>query len=209
MEPSPAERQPLGLIVAAVRDRNFLLGLWLMTVPALFFGTLNVLAPLALDHDGLGAVAIGAVWVVAAAIETVINPWLGRVSDRLGPARPARIALAGSTAVAVALAVSESVWVLVPLILLAAVAVGALYSPALTMLSHAADHVGLAQGLSFGVMNAAWAVGNAIGPAGGGGLAELTSAAVPYLMCAGICAFSAVMLRQPRERRVASDLGEI
>jgi len=209
MEPSPAERQALGLIVAAVRDRDFLLGLWLMTVPALFFGTLNVLAPLALDHDGLGAVAIGAVWVVAAAIETVINPWLGRVSDRLGPARPARIALAGSTAVAVALAVSESAWVLVPLILLAAVAVGALYSPALTMLSHAADHVGLAQGLSFGVMNAAWAVGNAIGPAGGGGLAELTSDAVPYLMCAGICAFSAVMLRQPRERRVASDLGEI
>src|SRR4249920_1604063 len=100
MDPSPAERQPLGLIVAAIRDRDFLLGLWLMTVPALFFGTLNVLAPLALDHDGLGAVAIGAIWVVAAAIETVINPWLGRVSDRLGPARPARIALAGSTAVA-------------------------------------------------------------------------------------------------------------
>jgi hypothetical protein len=33
MEPSPAERQPLGLIVAAIRDRDFLLGLWLMTVP--------------------------------------------------------------------------------------------------------------------------------------------------------------------------------
>ena len=206
LEPSPAERQPLGLVVAAIRDRDFLLGLWLMTVPALFFGTLNVLAPLALDHDGLGAVAIGAIWVAAAAIETVINPWLGRVSDRVGPARPARIALAGSTVVALALAVSESAWLLVPLILVAATAVGALYSPALTMLSHAADHVGLAQGLSFGVMNAAWAVGNAIGPAGGGGLAELTSDAAPYLVCAGICAFSAVMLRQPGGQHAASDL---
>jgi predicted MFS family arabinose efflux permease len=192
LEPSPAERQPLRLVVDAVRDRDFLLGLWLMTVPALFFGTMNVLAPLALDHDGLGAVAIGAIWVAAAAIETAINPWLGRLSDRLGPARPARIALAGSTAVALALAVAESAWALVPLVLLAATAVGALYSPALTMLSHAADHVGLAQGLSFGVMNAAWAVGNAIGPAGGGGLAELTSDAVPYLACAGICAATLV-----------------
>jgi MFS family permease len=188
LEPSPAERQPLSLIVDAIRDRDFLLGLWLMTVPALVFGTMNVLAPLALDHDGLGAVAIGAVWVAAAAIETVINPWLGRLSDRLGPARPARIALAGSTAVALALAIADSAWALVPLVLIAATAVGALYSPALTMLSHAADHVGLAQGLSFGVMNAAWAVGNAIGPAGGGGLAEVTSDAVPYLVCAGICA---------------------
>ncbi|HEY7692081.1 MAG TPA: MFS transporter [Gaiellaceae bacterium] len=188
LEPSPAERQPLGLVVHAVRDREFLLGLWLMTVPALFFGTLNVLAPLALDDQGLGAVAIGAIWVAAAAIETVINPWLGRLSDRLGPARPARLALAASTGVALALAVSESAWVLVPLILLTAAAVGALYSPALTMLSHAAERVGLAQGLSFGVMNAAWAVGNAIGPAGGGGLAEATSDAVPYLVCAGICA---------------------
>jgi MFS family permease len=77
------------------------------------------------------------------------------------------------------------------------------------MLSHAADQVGLAQGLGFGVMNAAWAVGNAIGPAGGGGLAEVTSDAVPYLVCAAVCAGSVAMLRQPGERRAASDLGEI
>jgi predicted MFS family arabinose efflux permease len=188
LEPSPPERQPFGVIAVAARDREFLLGLWLMSIPALLFGTLGVLAPLALDDHGVGAIAIGAVWVGAAAIETVINPWLGRLSDRLGPARPARIALAGSTVVCLGLAVTESAWALVPLILAAACTWGALYSPALTMLSHAAEHVGLAQGLSFGVMNAAWAVGNAIGPAGGGGLAELTSDAAPYLVGAGICA---------------------
>lgn len=195
LEPSPPERQPLGMITAAARDREFLLGLWLMTIPALLFGTLAVLAPLALDDDGLGAVAIGAIWVAAAAIETAINPWLGRLSDRLGPARPARIALAGSTAVCLGLAVTESAWALVPLILAAALTWGALYSPALTMLSHAAEHVGLAQGLSFGVMNAAWAVGNAIGPAGGGGLAELTRDAAPYLVGAGICAVTFAAFR--------------
>jgi MFS family permease len=195
LEPSPPERQPFGMITTAARDREFLFGLWLMTIPALLFGTLAVLAPLALDDRGVGAIGIGAVWVGAAAIETVINPWLGRVSDRVGPARPARVALAGSTAVCLGLAVTRSAWALVPLILAAALTWGALYSPALTMLSHAAEHVGLAQGLSFGVMNAAWAVGNAIGPAGGGGLAELTRDAVPYLVGAGVCAVTVAVLR--------------
>jgi predicted MFS family arabinose efflux permease len=209
LEPSPPERQPLGMIGAATRNREFLLGLWLMTIPALLFGTLGVLAPLALDDHGLGAVAIGAIWVAAAAIETAINPWLGRLSDRLGPARPARIALAGSTAVCIGLAVTESSWVLVPLILAAALTWGALYSPALTMLSHAAEHVGLAQGLSFGVMNAAWAVGNAIGPAGGGGLAQVTSDAVPYLVGSAVCVLSLAVLRPIATRRTASDLGGV
>ncbi len=195
LAPSPPEPQPFRMIAVAARDRAFLLGLWLMSIPALLFGTLGVLAPLALDDRGVGAVAIGAVWVGAAAIETVINPWLGRLSDRLGPARPARIALAGSTVVCLGLAVTEAAWALVPLILAAALTWGALYSPALTMLSHTAEHVGLAQGLSFGVMNAAWAVGNAIGPAGGGGLAELTRDAVPYLVGAGICAVTFVSFR--------------
>ena len=107
------------------------------------------------------------------------------------------------------LAVTESAWVLVPLIFTAALTWGALYSPALTMLSQAAEHVGLAQGLSFGVMNAAWAVGNAVGPAGGGGIAELTRDALPYLVGAGICASSLMLLRPAGASRPAADVGEL
>jgi MFS family permease len=197
-EPSPREEQALSIVFRAVRNRGFRLGLWLMTIPALLFGTLNVLAPLALDARGFGAVAIGGLWVAAAAIESGINPWLGRVSDRIGPIRPARIALAGATVVSLGLAATESRWLLVPLILAAAIAFGSLYAPALTMLSHAAEHVGLAQGVSFGVMNAAWALGNAIGPAAGGGLAQATSDALPYLAGAGICALTLAALRKAR-----------
>ena len=63
------------------------------------------------------------------------------------------------------------------------------------MLSHSAENVGLAQGLTFGVMNAAWAIGNAVGPAAGGGLAQVTSDAVPYLVGAAICAASLARFR--------------
>jgi MFS family permease len=192
-DPSPPERQPLATVLAALRDRGFLLGLWLMTIPALLFGTLNVLTPLALDARGFGAVALGGLWVAAAALETVINPWLGRVSDRVGPARPARIALAGATVVSVGLALTEWPPLLVPLVLAAAVTFGALYAPSLTMLSHSAERVGLAQGISFGVMNASWAIGNAVGPAAGGGLAQVTSDAVPYLVGSTLCAATLVI----------------
>ncbi len=191
-EPPAPEEQPLMMVFSALRNRGYLLGLWLMTIPALLFGTLNVLTPLALDERGFGAVAIGGLWVAAAAIESGINPWLGRVSDRIGPLRPARIALAGSAVVSVGLALTERPPLLVPLVLAAAIAFGSLYSPALTMLSRAADHVGLAQGISFGLMNASWAIGNAIGPAAGGGLAQLTRDAVPYLFGAAVCAATLV-----------------
>jgi MFS family permease len=184
--PAP-EREPVSMVFSALRDRTFLLGLWLMTIPALLFGALNVLTPLALDERGFGAVAIGVLWLTAAALETVINPWLGRVSDRVGPARPARIALMGGTVVSIGLALTEWPPLLVPLVLAGAVTFGALYSPALTMLSHAAERIGIAQGISFGVMNASWALGNAIGPAAGGGIAQATRDAVPYLIGAAVC----------------------
>ena len=86
-EPSPPEPQPARAIFGAVRNAEFLRGLWLISLPALLFGTLNVLVPLALDKRGFTAAAIGAVWVATTAVEVVINPWLGRATDRVGPLR--------------------------------------------------------------------------------------------------------------------------
>jgi predicted MFS family arabinose efflux permease len=206
-EPSPREQQPLAVIFGALRDGEFLRGLWLISLPALLFGTLSVLVPLALDDRGFSAVAIGAVWVAAGALETGINPWLGRVTDRLGAAFPARLALVGSILVSLGLAATEWPWLLVPLVLAAAVAFGGFYAPGLTMLSQASETVGLAQGLGFGVMNAAWAIGNAVGPAAGGGLAELTSDAVPYLVLAAICATSLVLFGRSRSPDQSARLG--
>ena len=195
-EPSAPEPEPLGRVFGALRDREFLLGLWLMTIPALLFGTLNVLGPLALDDRGFGAVAIGALWVGAAAVETGVSPLLGRAADRYGTLPPIRAALAGSIVVCLCPAATERPGLLVPMLFAAAIAFGAFYAPALTMLSHAAENVGLAQGLSFGLMNASWAVGNAVGPAAGGGLADATRDAVPYLVGAGICTVTLLALRR-------------
>jgi MFS family permease len=202
-EPSPPERQPVRSILVALRKGEFLRGLWVITLPALLFGTLLVLATLALDDHGFSAVQIGAVWIGATAIESAINPWLGRVADRLGPAVPIRFALVGSIVVSLGLAATEEPWLLVPFVLASAIAFGGFYAPGMTMLSHAAEEIGLAQALSFGVMNAAWAIGNAVGPAAGGGLADLTRDAVPYLVCAVLCAVTLVTFRYSGQRRAA------
>jgi MFS family permease len=202
-EPSPPEPQPARAILGAFRSGEFRRGLWVITLPALLFGTLIVLATLVLDDHGLSAAEIGAVWIGAAAIESAINPWLGRVTDRRGPAVPIRFALAGSIVVSLGLAATEEPWLLIPLVLASAVAFGGFYAPGLTMLSHAAEEIGLAQALSFGVMNATWAIGNAVGPAAGGGLAEVTRDAVPYLVCAGLCATTLATFHFAGQRRAA------
>jgi MFS family permease len=200
-EPPSPEPQPARAILGALREGEFRRGLWVITLPALLVGTLIVLATLALDDHGFSAAEIGAVWIAATAIESAINPILGRVADRRGPAVPIRFALGGSILVSLGLAATQEPWLLIPLVLASAITFGGFYSPGLTMLSHAAEEIGLAQALGFGVMNAAWAIGNAVGPAAGGGLAEVTSDAVPYLVCAGLCAATLATFRFAGQRR--------
>ena len=66
---------------------------------------LVVLVPLQLDDGGFSPFAIGAVFLLAGLLETVVNPFLGRFSDRRGRLLPIRVALAGSLGVAIAFAV--------------------------------------------------------------------------------------------------------
>jgi MFS family permease len=194
--PPPIESQPLRIVLVALRDPAFGAALWLMTIPALLFGALNVLVPLSLSRHGFGALALGAVWVSAAAVEASVNPLIGRVTDRRGFAFPVRIALVGSFVVSLALAASERPPVVVPLVFAAGLTFGGFYAPSLTLLSNSAERVGMAQGITFGVMNSAWALGNAIGPAAGGALAQATRDAVPFVVGAAICVLTFVGLRR-------------
>ena len=194
--PPPIESQPLRIVLVALRDPAFGAALWLMTIPALLFGALNVLVPLSLSRHGFGALALGAVWVSAAAVEASVNPLIGRVTDRRGFAFPVRIALVGSFVVSLALAASERPSVVVPLVFAAGLTFGGFYAPSLTLLSNSAERVGMAQGITFGVMNSSWALGNAIGPAAGGALAQATRDAVPFLVGAVICVLTFVGLRR-------------
>jgi MFS family permease len=187
---APCEPLHLAGVRRAFRDRRFVGGLWLNTLPALLFGTLAVLAPLALDEAGWTTLAIGAVFFGAGAVEVVLNPIVGRLSDRRGRLLPIRVALVGSTVVALALAVSSEPIAIAVLVAAAAIAFGSLYTPGMALTSHRAESTGLAQGLAFGIMNTAWALGALLGPTLGGGLGDVYGDAAPYLVGAVLCALT-------------------
>jgi predicted MFS family arabinose efflux permease len=189
-----ARSQPASLagLRRALGDERFVGGLWLSMLPAILFGLVGVLTPLALDDAGWGTAAIAAVFVTAGLIEVVLNPLLGRYSDRAGRLLPIRIGLVASTVVALALALSSEAAVIALLVCVGTASFGSLYTPGTSLTSYRAELAGLAQGLAFGVMNTAWAFGELLGPSAGGALADSSSDAVPYLVGASLCALTLV-----------------
>ena len=186
----PAEGRSRAAFRRAFRDPGFLGGLWLNALPALLFGLIIVLVPLRLDAAGWSALAIGTVFFGAGLLESAVNPFLGRFSDRRGRLLPIRVALAASAAVAVAFALARDPTTVTVLAVLAAVTFGGFYTPGMALVSDRAEAVGMSQGLGFGIMNAAWALGNMSGPSAGGALAEVGGDALPYALAGGLCALT-------------------
>jgi MFS family permease len=184
---APAEAHVPGALGRALRDRRFVGGLWLNTLPAFLFGILVVLVPLQLDAHDFRPFAIAAVFLVAGLLETVVNPLLGRFSDRRGRLLPIRLALAASLGVAIALAVARDPYVIALLVVLAAISFGSFYTPGMALVSDRTESAGLTQALGFGIMNSAWALGNMTGPSAGGALAGAGGDALPYLVAAVLC----------------------
>lgn len=202
---APTGRQPLSLLFGALRDRQILTGGWLVALPALFFGTLSVLAPLQLDAFGFGALAIGATWLLTAALEGVISPVIGRVSDRRGRFLPLRAGLYAAIPVTVLLPWMPNAWALATLVVLSGVAFGTFWSPAMSLLADRAEARGLDHAYAFALVNIAWAPGAAAGGAVGGGVAEATADAVPYLALALACIATVLWLRRLSRQRATSE----
>ena len=202
-EPAPCEEMSLSALGRALREQQFRTGFALMALGSLLFGILGVLAPLHLARAGWGAAAIGAVWLSAAAIETAEAPLVGRLSDRRGPLVPTRVALTGAVAVTLLLAIGARPLFYAPLIPLAAISFAPLFTTAFALFANGAEEVGLAQGMGFGVMNAAWALGAIAGPAGGGAIAGATGDWIPFALGSLFCAFALAVLR-PKAAKLAT-----
>ena len=132
--------------------------------------------------------AIGAVFLVTAAVEAVISPIAGRASDTRGRLAPIRAGLVGAAIMVALLPLPGSAVLLGLTLMLTFGALGGFWAPAMALLSDAAEEVGLDQALAFSISNLSWAIGHVVGAGAGGALAEATSDAVPYSLMAVTCA---------------------
>ena len=196
--PPPARGQPVGAFLRALRNKRIVLGVWFVALPALLFGTLGVLAPLRLEELGFTAVAIGVLWLCTAGLEALVNPLIGRISDRVGRFGPMRASVLASAVVAFLLPWPGRSFLLAALVVLAGLSFGSFWTPAMALLSDEAEARGLEYAYAFALINIAWAPGHALGASGGGALAEITTDAVPYLLLAGACLLTFALLWRSR-----------
>jgi predicted MFS family arabinose efflux permease len=202
--PRPEGRSNLGVLVAAMRDGSVALGLWLMLIPGLVYGTIYVLTPLRLDELGLGATMIAGVFLAASALEAFVSPLSGRLTDRLGWRVPAAAGLTAGALTMLVLPWPDVAWLLAAAIVVGAPLIGFLWTPSLSLVSDGADTLGVEPGFVFALTNLAWALGQAAGSAGSAGLAQAAGDPVPYLLLAGICLGTLALLARARVARRAT-----
>jgi MFS family permease len=188
--PPPSDAPALRQLTAALLSVPVLAAVWLVALPSLFAGVFDVLVPLRLDELGASGVAIGAIFLVAAAVEGVSSRAAGALSDRRGRELPIRAGLAACAIAAVMLPLPDLVLLLALTLVVAVLALSLLWAPSMALLSDSAEAEGIDQAFAFALVNLAWAGGQVVGGSGGAALAEVSSDAIPYAICAGLFALS-------------------
>jgi MFS family permease len=196
--PRPQAPQPLRAALPALRDREVVTGSWLMALAGIAFGMADVLAPLRLSRLGVSGTVIAATFLCAALVESGLSPLAGRLSDRLGAARPIMVSLALGTVCAIVVPqLTAGLW-LIGVLIVGLPCYGTLYAPASALVASGAERLGLNQGIAFAVSNLAWAAGQSVAASASGALAEATSDLVPYTLLAVACLGTAIALRGSR-----------
>jgi MFS family permease len=197
--PAAGDQHDPRRLAPALRNNLTRAGIWLIVVPSLGFGVIGVLGSLRLDALGASAVAIGAVFLVAAAVETVVSPLAGRMADRRGKVWVARIGLSAATVLTILVPLVGVAWLLALVIVVTGPSYGTLWVPGMALISDGAEAVGLDQSFAFAIFNMVWAGAQITGSAGGATLAQATSDGVVYGMIAGLCLVTLVVISRRRE----------
>jgi MFS family permease len=178
-EAEPPEPQALREVVRTIVSRPIITATAFVAVPSVMFGAIEVLAPLQIDHLGGGHALIAGGFIAGAAVEAVLAPIAGRYSDRVGRRLPFMVGLTICAVAMAAVAIGATMGVVIAGLMLTSVGGGICFTPALTMLSEAAESSDLHQGFAAGLSNLAWAAGQVIGGLAGGGGASLAGNAAP------------------------------
>lgn len=186
------ETQTLGEVMATLVSRPVLEAAAFVAVPSVMFGAIEVLVPLRIDSFGGSHGVIAAGFIAGAALEAVLAPMAGRISDRVGRRLPYVSGLAVCAVAMVAIATVTTLAGVLAGLIVTSLGAGLCFAPALTLISDTAEASSLHQGFAAGLSNMAWASGQVIGGIGGGVVASLTGYAAPSLAIALLLALTVV-----------------
>src|SRR3954451_14631124 len=184
--PGHGERLDLRRTATAISRPAVLRATAFVMAPSVLFGVMAVLIPLRIHDLGGGAAVVAGGFMVGAAFEASLSAWVGRVSDRVGRARPYFAGMVFCAAAIAILPVPNSQGMVLGLLIALSIGAGLCFTPALAMLSDAAEASGLHQGLAAGLINIAWAAGQVLGSVGAGATASAAGDALPCLLVAAM-----------------------
>jgi len=144
--------------------------------------TILTLLPVYAESLGIEVFSIGVLMMMlwVARITSFLNA--GRISDKMDRKLVLTPSLAGLAIGSYLLAISVTWWNLVLAVIVIGLSLGALFPVSIALIS---DYVPLSQrGVAMGMFETASALGQTIGPAVGGVLAERFNPSYPYLFCA-------------------------
>jgi MFS family permease len=196
--PLPGRGEPVRVreTAKAISRPPVLRAMAFVMAPSVLFGVMAVLIPLRINHLGGGAGVVAAGFMAGAAFEAVLSAWIGRVSDRVGRARPYVVGMVISAAGLALVPAGQTLGVVVTLVIVMSVGAGLCFAPALAMLTDAAEASALHQGLAAGLINIAWAAGQVLGSVGGGATATVAGDVLPCLVVAVMLVGTALVARQ-------------
>ena len=199
-EPAAPKQQGLGEVASTLFSRPVLEAAAFVAVPSVMFGAIEVLVPLRIDALGGGHAVIAAGFIVGAALEAMLAPFAGRLSDRVGRRLPYVSGLAICALAMIAIATVTTLGLVLGSLILTSLGAGLCFAPALTLISDVAESSSLHQGFAAGLSNMAWASGQVIGGVGGGVVASLTGNAEPSFAIALLLALTVVYALRALDR---------
>ena len=178
------EVQNLSEVMATLVSRPVLDAAAFVAVPSVMFGAIEVLVPLRIDDLGGGHGLIAGGFIAGAALEAMLAPVAGKMSDRIGRRLPYVIGLSVCAAAMAGVALAGTLGGVLAALIITSLGAGLCFAPALTLISDVAESSSLHQGFAAGLSNMAWASGQVIGGVGGGVVASLTGNVLPSLTIA-------------------------
>ena len=179
------------------------------------FGAIDVLLPLRVNVLGGGHALIAVGFIGGAAIESVLAPLAGRLSDRVGRRAPYVLGMAICAVSMVIFAFADSLPMVIASLLVTSLGSGLCFAPAMTLISDSAEESGLHQGYAVGVTNMAWAAAQVVGGVAGAAVAGVTGDAAPSIAIAVILVLTILYAfraldrpSRPPPRRVRSRSGK-